>query len=113
MNSIMLRKDIKKNIDGIGEVDILVGVPSYNNARTIGHVVKEDIGEREWNEAYKTVRGRLGLDEEQPLSSKNSHVVAATLEQLWKDGNHSKSLDRLCDAILAFAIGASGDDSQR
>jgi glycosyltransferase involved in cell wall biosynthesis len=40
MNSIMLRNDIKDKIEGIGEVDILVGIPSYNNARTIGHVVK-------------------------------------------------------------------------
>ncbi len=40
MNSIVLRKEIQKKIDQIKEADILVGIPSYNNVRTIGHVVK-------------------------------------------------------------------------
>jgi glycosyltransferase involved in cell wall biosynthesis len=35
MNSL-----IDKQTREIGEADILVGIPSYNNARTIGHVVK-------------------------------------------------------------------------
>ncbi|MBA3070810.1 MAG: glycosyltransferase, partial [Nitrospirae bacterium] len=35
-----LREEIKEYINRIKETDILVGIPSYNNARTIGHVVK-------------------------------------------------------------------------
>lgn len=40
MQSIILREDIKTRINEINEADILVGIPSYNNAKTIGHVVK-------------------------------------------------------------------------
>ncbi len=40
MNSIIERKEIKEKIEEIKEADILVGIPSYNNARTIGHVVR-------------------------------------------------------------------------
>jgi glycosyltransferase involved in cell wall biosynthesis len=40
MKSIVTRKEIQESIDKIKEADILVGIPSYNNARTIGHVVK-------------------------------------------------------------------------
>jgi glycosyltransferase involved in cell wall biosynthesis len=32
--------DIQGRIEEIKEIDILVGIPSYNNARTIGHVVR-------------------------------------------------------------------------
>jgi len=35
-----LRKDIQDRISEIKEADILVGIPSYNNSKTIGHVVK-------------------------------------------------------------------------
>ena len=40
MNSIILRTEIQERINEIGEADILVGIPSFNNAGTIGHVVK-------------------------------------------------------------------------
>ncbi len=40
MDSVVLRKDIADKIGEIGRADILVGIPSFNNARTIGHVVK-------------------------------------------------------------------------
>lgn len=40
MKSIVLRKEIQDKINEIKEADILVGIPSYNNARTIGHVVR-------------------------------------------------------------------------
>ncbi len=40
MDSIILRKEVQERIKEVKEVDILVGIPSYNNARTIGHVVK-------------------------------------------------------------------------
>ncbi len=35
-----LRDDARKRIEEIGRADILVGIPSYNNAQTIGHVVR-------------------------------------------------------------------------
>ncbi len=38
VNSI-IRKKLKKQIDEISEADIIIGIPSYNNSRTIHHVV--------------------------------------------------------------------------
>jgi hypothetical protein len=35
----ILLPDTLRSIDGLGEIDIVVGIPSFNNARTIGHVV--------------------------------------------------------------------------
>jgi glycosyltransferase involved in cell wall biosynthesis len=35
-----LQDAVLKEIEKIGETDILVGIPSYNNVRTIGHVVR-------------------------------------------------------------------------
>ncbi|HAK60007.1 MAG TPA: glycosyl transferase family 2 [Nitrospiraceae bacterium] len=40
MDSILSRKEIQEKINEIQEADILVGIPSYNNAPTIGHVVR-------------------------------------------------------------------------
>jgi glycosyltransferase involved in cell wall biosynthesis len=40
MNSILERKEVREKLEDIKEADILVGIPSYNNARTIGHVVR-------------------------------------------------------------------------
>lgn len=40
MNSVVLRKEIQDRIRDIGTADILVGIPSFNNARTIAHVVR-------------------------------------------------------------------------
>jgi glycosyltransferase involved in cell wall biosynthesis len=40
MNTVILRKEIQDKINEIKEADILVGIPSYNNASTIGHVVR-------------------------------------------------------------------------
>jgi glycosyltransferase involved in cell wall biosynthesis len=40
MYNILERKDVQEKIGEIGQADILVGIPSYNNARTIGHVVR-------------------------------------------------------------------------
>src|SRR5512143_2280561 len=39
MDSIISRKDVYAQLEKIKSADILVGIPSYNNARTIGHVV--------------------------------------------------------------------------
>lgn len=36
----ILRDEVVRQVEEIGGVDILVGIPSYNNARTIGHVVR-------------------------------------------------------------------------
>ena len=36
----MLSEDTWKRLQEIGQADILVGIPSYNNAQTIGHVVR-------------------------------------------------------------------------
>ncbi|MDI6727866.1 MAG: glycosyltransferase [Thermodesulfovibrionales bacterium] len=40
MNSILERKEVREKLEDIKEADVLVGIPSYNNARTIGHVVR-------------------------------------------------------------------------
>ncbi len=40
MKSVILRKEIHETLEKIKEADLLVGIPSYNNARTIGHVVR-------------------------------------------------------------------------
>ncbi len=40
MNGVVLRKEISDVIQEIGDADILIGIPSYNNAKTIGHVVR-------------------------------------------------------------------------
>jgi glycosyltransferase involved in cell wall biosynthesis len=40
MDSITERKNILVQLDRIKTADILVGIPSYNNAHTIGHVVQ-------------------------------------------------------------------------
>jgi glycosyltransferase involved in cell wall biosynthesis len=40
MPSVVLRKEIQDKIGDIQQADIVVGIPSYNNARTIGHVVR-------------------------------------------------------------------------
>lgn len=36
----LLTPEVEEALERIGEVDILVGIPSYNNAKTIGHVLR-------------------------------------------------------------------------
>jgi hypothetical protein len=36
----LLRDEVRRRIEEIDSADILVGIPSYNNAKTIGHVVR-------------------------------------------------------------------------
>jgi glycosyltransferase involved in cell wall biosynthesis len=36
----ILSDELRKNLKAIGEAEIVVGIPSFNNARTIGHVVR-------------------------------------------------------------------------
>ena len=38
--TIIQKESVRERIVEIGETDILVGIPSYNNARSIGHVVR-------------------------------------------------------------------------
>ena len=40
MSQELLTDEIKQQLSGVGPIDIVVGIPSYNNARTIGHVVQ-------------------------------------------------------------------------
>jgi glycosyltransferase involved in cell wall biosynthesis len=40
MTSSTTREDLKPRLEAVGSADILVGIPSYNNARTIGRVVQ-------------------------------------------------------------------------
>jgi len=40
MNGVIQRSEILNWADEVGKADILVGIPSFNNARTIGHVVR-------------------------------------------------------------------------
>lgn len=40
MGSQALNKDARRAAESIRQADIVVGIPSYNNARTIGHVVR-------------------------------------------------------------------------
>lgn len=39
-NSIVLGEDVRETIASLKEVDILIGIPSYNNSKSIVHVVK-------------------------------------------------------------------------
>jgi glycosyltransferase involved in cell wall biosynthesis len=38
--SVRLSGDVEARLAALGTVDVLVGIPSFNNARTIGHVVR-------------------------------------------------------------------------
>jgi glucosylglycerate synthase len=40
MADSILRQDARARVAEIGEADIVVGIPSYNNARTVAHVVR-------------------------------------------------------------------------
>ena len=40
MQTIVHRKEIREHLDKVKSADVLIGIPSYNNARTIGHVVR-------------------------------------------------------------------------
>ncbi len=40
MGTVALRSDVRDQLERIGSADIVVGIPSFNNARTIGHVVR-------------------------------------------------------------------------
>jgi glycosyltransferase involved in cell wall biosynthesis len=40
MEAVTLRAEVRQQIEKLGNADIVVGIPSFNSARTIGHVVR-------------------------------------------------------------------------
>lgn len=40
MSSVVFRAEVHEQLEKINQADIIVGIPSFNNARTIGHVVR-------------------------------------------------------------------------
>ena len=40
MKTATFRTEVHEQLERIGQADIIVGIPSFNNARTIGHVVR-------------------------------------------------------------------------
>ena len=40
MTSVTFRAEVHEQLERISNADIIVGIPSFNNARTIGHVVR-------------------------------------------------------------------------
>lgn len=40
MKTVTLRKEVCQQLDAIGKTEIVIGIPSFNNERTIGHVVR-------------------------------------------------------------------------
>lgn len=40
MNTAVFRAEVQEQLEHIGQADIVVGIPSFNNARTIAHVVR-------------------------------------------------------------------------
>lgn len=55
-NSVILAKHIQEKIEEIKEADILVGIPSYNSARTIVHVVRAvEAGLSKYFPNYKSI----------------------------------------------------------
>ena len=56
-----------------------------------------------WKAAEDAVRDSRALNH--GVKKKNPVLIAATLEELARQGHHSSELDRLCDSILQFARG--------
>lgn len=40
MNTATFRAEVREQLESIGQADIVIGIPSFNNAQTIGHVVR-------------------------------------------------------------------------
>ncbi len=40
MSSVVFRAEVQEQLEKISQADIIVGIPSFNNSRTIGHVVR-------------------------------------------------------------------------
>ena len=55
-NPEILTEKAQQKIEDLKEVDILIGIPSYNNARTIGHVVRAaEAGLSKYFSKYKAI----------------------------------------------------------
>jgi energy-coupling factor transporter ATP-binding protein EcfA2 len=70
----------------------------------MGTVVQEDFGEAEWTTIREAVRKNRCIDE--GGLNKNSLFIGYSLLAAWEAGKRSPTLQKLCDAIIAFA-GAS------
>jgi glycosyltransferase involved in cell wall biosynthesis len=56
MNSATIRDEVHQQLEQIGQADIVVGIPSFNSARTIGHVVRAvQAGLAKYFPSYKAV----------------------------------------------------------
>lgn len=56
MSDITFRAEVHDQIGKVGSADIIVGIPSFNNARTIGHVVRAvQAGLAKYFSSHKTV----------------------------------------------------------
>jgi glycosyltransferase involved in cell wall biosynthesis len=40
VENAILKADVKESVGKLGEADIVIGIPSYNNSHTIAHVVR-------------------------------------------------------------------------
>lgn len=67
----------------------------------IGDVVHSDFGQDVWDSSDHAAKQEQGFLD--GVRRKNSLLVAATLENLYLQGKHSKTLEQLCERILVFA----------
>lgn len=67
----------------------------------IGDKVRVDFGEDCWLAAENKVRRELGLHD--GVKQKNKMLIAATLEELWKEDRKSASLIKLSAGIIRYA----------
>jgi hypothetical protein len=63
--------------------------------------VRADFGEDIWAAAENKVREDMGLHD--GLKRKNKILIAATLDELWKEDRKSASLVKLSAGILRYA----------
>jgi hypothetical protein len=68
-------------------------------ATSIGKIIREEIGE-EWDKAEEEARQERGFTD--GVRSKNTLLIAATLEKLYGSGRSSPILDELCRIILSY-----------
>ena len=69
-------------------------------ASEIGTVVAEEIGAADWVKYQTVADGELG---HAGSLHKNSLHIASCLDQAWRDGKKSKSLEKLCHGLITFA----------
>ena len=73
---------------------------------TITKIVSEDFAAGVWEKAENEMRNSLGFRDGR--NRKNNLLVAATLENLAKQGKISSTLEKVCNYILAFARKSRG-----